>query len=107
MSPLEATGLTLFLLQQKMLNPDFQVSHKEFFANLHQKQMEKWQELRAQRDGSSRAIAETQAGPSMEVRPNPKSEFSRQAVKMAAERMAPDALLNLADTSLDTLGVKR
>lgn len=50
MSPIEATAITMFLLQQKMLNDGFQVSHKEFFANLHEQQLQKWREWRAKKD---------------------------------------------------------
>jgi hypothetical protein len=104
MSPLEATALTMFLLQQKTLNEAYQVSHKEFYENLNQKQMEKWTETRGQRDGTP-PNAET--GPSMKVKSNTKTEEISRAVKKAAAEMRPDDLLNLADTSLDTLGIKR
>jgi len=106
MSPLEATAVTLFLLQQKTLNEAFQVSHKEFFANLHQKQMEKWQALRGQRDGAAQTT-DAQAGPSMQVQSNTKTDDTSRAIKRAAEGMSPDVLLKLADSSLDTLGIKR
>jgi hypothetical protein len=106
MSPLEATALTLFLLQQKTLNEAYQVSHKEFYANLHQKQVEKWEQLRAQRDGTAQSIADPQA-PSMNVKSHTKTEEISRAVKKAAAEMRPDDLLNLADSSLDTLGIKR
>jgi hypothetical protein len=107
MSPLEATALTLFLLQQKTLNEAFQVSHKEFYANLHQKQMEKWGKLRAQRDGTAQTTVDAQAGPSMQVQSNTKTDDITRAIKRAAKGMSPDVLLNLADSSLDTLGIKR
>jgi hypothetical protein len=107
MSPLEATTLTLFLLQQKTLNEEFQVSHKEFFANIHEKQMQRWAERRAQRDGVSQTTGESQAGPSMQARSNTKTDDVRQAIKKAAENMNPNDLLNLPDSSLDTLGIKR
>lgn len=103
LSPLEATAVTLFLLQQKTLNEAFQVSHKEFYENLHQKQMEKWRALRNQRDG---AAEDQQTGPSMQVG-SIKADDTRQAIKRAAASMSPDVLLNLADSSLDTLGIKR
>jgi hypothetical protein len=105
MSPLEATALTLFLLQQKTLNEAYQVSHKEFFENLHQKQVEKWGELRAKRDGHAQGT-DGQA-PSMNAKSNTRTEEMERAVKKAAAEMRPDDLLNLADSSLDTLGIKR
>jgi hypothetical protein len=104
MSPLEATALTLFLLQQKTLNEAYQFSHKEFYENLNKKQKEKWTETRSQRDGTP-PNAET--GPSMKVKSNTKTEEISRAVKKGAAEMRPDDLFNLADSSLDTLGIKR
>src|SRR4051812_6481729 len=106
MSPLEATTLTLFLLQQKTVNEDFQVSHKEFFANIHEKQVERWAQNRAQRDGVSQTTDESEAGASMRARSNTKTDEVRGAMKKAAESMSPDDLLNLADSVLDALGIK-
>lgn len=111
MSPLEATSVTLFLLQQKMLNDAFQVSHKEFFASMHEKQLQKWGEWRARKDGGAQQIgdgqAEQQTGPKLRVVSNSKTNDARRAAKRAAETMSPDALLNLADSSLDILGINR
>lgn len=111
MSPLEATSVTLFLLQQKMLNDAFQVPHKEFFANVHEKQLQKWGEWRAKKDGGAQPIsdgqAQRQSDHKMRVVSNSKTDNARRAARRAAEAMSPDALLNLADSSLDTLGIKR
>ena len=110
MSPLEATAITMFLLQQKIVNDAFQLTHKEFFANLNQKQMQKWREWRAKRDGAQQigdGQAEHPSNPKMRVVSNSKSNDARRAAKKAVEVMAPDALLNLADSSLDTLGIDR
>jgi hypothetical protein len=107
MSPLEATAVTMFLLQQKLLNEAFQVSHKEFFANLHEKQLQKWEEWRAQKNGTAQPTAEGQPAQKLRVVSNSKRDNARRAAKRAAEAMSPDALLNLADSSLDTLGIKR
>jgi len=106
MSPLEATAVTLFLLEQKTLNEDFQLSHKDFFANIRRKQVQRWQEWRAQKDGISQTVGNRQDA-SMSIRSNAKTEDIRQAVKKAVAGMSPDDLLNLADSSLDTLGIKR
>ena len=106
MSPLEATSLTLFLLQQKSLNEDFQLSHDEFFGSVQKKQVQRWKEERDRRDGIP-PTADSQAGPSMQVRSNAKSDEIRQALNKAATSMDPDNLLNLADKSLDTLGINQ
>jgi hypothetical protein len=47
MSPLEAVGLTLVLVTQKLSNEDFQVTPEEWAARRHQKQVEKWEVYRA------------------------------------------------------------
>jgi hypothetical protein len=107
MSPVEATTLTLFVLQQKMLNEAFQVTHSEFYAGIQQRQVESWRELRAKRNGDSKTIVDQQTAPSMQVRSNTRSDELRQAVNKAVAHMSPDVLLNLADSSLDTLGLKR
>jgi hypothetical protein len=109
MSPLEATTVTMFLLQQKMVNDAFQVSHKQFFADLHKNQLQKWEEWRAKKDGTAIDNGQAQGQPAQKLRvvSNSKRENARRAAKRAAEAMSPDALLNLADSSLDTLGIKR
>lgn len=107
MSPLEATALTMFVLQQKTHNEDFQLSHDDFYANLQKKQVAKWEELRAQRDAGARNLVDSQPGPTMQVRSNPKTEETLQAIKDGAAKMSADDLLKLGDSSLDTLGIKR
>lgn len=106
MSPLEATSLTLFLLQQKALNEDFQHSHEEFYGNIQRKQVQRWKEERARRDGAS-PIVNSQSGPSMQVNANAKTDEIRRALNKAVTSMDPDELLNLADSSLNTLGIER
>jgi hypothetical protein len=105
MSPLEATTLTLFLLQQKTHNEDFQFSHEEFYANLQQKQVQRWKEERARREGTSQTI-DSHAGPAMQVRANQKTDEIRRSIEKAVTSMRPDDLLNLADSSLENLGIK-
>lgn len=111
LTPLEATAVTLYLLQQKLLNEGFQVTHKEFFANVHEKQLQHWRESRTKKDvgalQSGNGQAEQQSEPKLRVVSNSKANNSRKAAKRAAEAMSPDVLLNLADSSLDTLGINR
>jgi hypothetical protein len=110
MSPLEATAITLFLLQQKAVNDAFQVSHEQFFADRHQKQLQKWGEWRAQKDGNLIDNEQTERQPDQKLRvvsSKSKIDNPKRAAKRAAEAMNPDALLNLGDSSLDTLGIKR
>lgn len=107
MSPLEATALTMFLLQQKTLNEEYQVSHDEFYANLQRRQIDKWGELRAQKDSGARKLVDSQPGPIMEVRSNPKTDEISRAIQEATAKMSADDLLKLGDSSLDTLGINR
>ena len=107
MSPLEATAVTMFLLQQKMKNEAFQVSHKDFFANIHKRQQQNWEARRAQRDGTVQPFRDAQDDRSMRASSNAKTDDARRAVKNAAAAMSSDTLLNLADSSLDGLGIKR
>jgi hypothetical protein len=109
MSPLEATAVMLFLVQQKMLNEAYQVSHHDFFATIHQKQLQRWHELRDLKDRSGKLVRDSHANRKDELRVISKSKANevRQAAKAAVEKMSPDDLLNLADSFLDTLGMNR
>jgi hypothetical protein len=103
MSPLEATFVTMILVQQKMNNEDFQLEPREWIARLQQKKLERWQ---AFRDG--RAFTQKQDGPHLSKRqPNPKSDEIARRIAEAAATMSSDELRNFADHSLDTLGIDR
>lgn len=103
MSPLEATFVTMILLQQKMTNEDFQLEPKDWIARLKEKKLERWQSFR---DGS--AYSESQAGPKLVKRQsNPKSDEISQCIARATASMSSSDLRNLADHSLDILGINR
>ncbi len=110
MSPLEATSLTMFLIQQKIVNEDYQVSHKQFFANQHERQLQRWNELRAAKSGAVQATSEAaqpQGTHQVTIAWNPRTEEIKQTVKNAAAVMDSNDLLNLAGATLDTLGIAR
>jgi len=111
MSPLEATAVTLFLMQQKTLNESYQVSDGEFLQNVHAKQLERWQESTRRRalglpvavDRQEGGAPSLQSGSSSHVR----TEEIRKAMKAGLDKMPSDALVNLADSCLDDLGIQR
>jgi hypothetical protein len=97
MSPLEATGLTLLLVTQKLANEDFQVTPEEWTARRHQKAVAKW---RAHRNGipapieeSTKAVARVESARTKEL----KAAFLSRAVD----------ILPSVDRSLEAFGIPR
>lgn len=99
MSPLEATAVTLNLLHQKLMNEEFQVTPREFANNFYQRRVEAWQN----RGKSLQARAEHKKA--RLVTDTHKSE-KKAEMKQVVDRNL-DKLSNLADTSLDVLGIDR
>ncbi len=100
----------MFLIQQKIVNEDYQVSHQQFFANQHERQLQRWKELRAAKSGVAQATSEAaqqQGAHQVTIAWNPKTEEIRQTVKNAAAAMDSNDLLNLVGNTLDTLGIAR
>jgi hypothetical protein len=111
MSPLEATSLTMFLIQQKIVNEDYQVSHQQFFANQRERQLQRWNDLRAAK-AAGQAISEAAQPPSthrasIDWNPRTKEKEIRQTIKNATAVMASNDLLNLVGNTLDNLGIAR
>lgn len=102
MSPLEAVFTTAVLLQQKLLNEDFQVPPSEYADKLHKKELEKWQAAREGRQSEAgrhkNQLGFVEKGKYRELR----ETITRKAVGMS---MAD--LLKLPDETLDALGIKR
>lgn len=101
MSPLEAIFTTAVLLQQKLLNEDFQLAPGEYADNLHKKELEKWQAAREghQNDGGQKAkLAFVEKSKYREL---------REAIGRKATVMKTADLLALPDETLDALGIKR
>ncbi len=97
MSPLEATGLTLLLVTQKLGNEDFQVTPEEWTAKQYQKTVAKWEAHRngipAPMEESTRAVARVETGRTKEL----KAVFLNRAA---------DVLPSI-DRSLEALGIPR
>lgn len=107
MSPLEATAVTLFLLQQKMLSDSYRVPYTQFFSNVHRKRMDRWQELRDRKDGIKPAEAQAELDQGPKLRLGPGADRESEVIKKRAAVMNSNDLLALADNSLDTLGISR
>jgi hypothetical protein len=109
MSPIEASFLAMFLLQQKMINESYQVTPKEWRANLHQWQIQRWQTFRNLKDsGHVGSLPREQLKEGLSARePSAKSIEMSQAISQAKAHMKLTELFNLADTSLDDLGIAR
>ncbi|MCP9494379.1 MAG: hypothetical protein MSG64_07990 [Pyrinomonadaceae bacterium MAG19_C2-C3] len=110
MSPAEAIAVSMYLLQQKMVNEAWQVTPEEFVANLHQKQLERWQAQRNQKSSAEQTGSFT-ANPKGEFKLRgelrPKRDAVLQAIDSGAANMNPAELSGLADAALDILGVER
>ena len=101
MSPLEAVFTTAVLLQQKLLNEDFQLAPGEYADNLHKKELEKWL--------SAREGHQSDSGHKSQLGFAEKSKYRelREAIGRKAARMNTADLLALPDETLDALGIKR
>lgn len=102
MSPLEAVFTTAVLLQQKLLNEDFQVAPGAYADKLHKKELEEWQAARERRQ-SDAAHSKSQLG----FVEKGKYRELREAIARKAAGMSASDLLNLPDETLDALGIKR
>lgn len=101
MSPLEAVFTTAVLMQQKLLNEDFQLAPGEYSDHLHKQELEKW---KAAREGH-----QSERGHKHRLGFAQKSKYQeiREAIRRKAERMSAADLLALPDETLDALGINR
>ncbi len=109
MSPLEATFLAGFLLQQKMNNESFQATPQEFRADLRQKENQRWHAFRKFKDTGQKGALPREApkeGLSFQE-PGSRSTEMGQAMSRAKANMKSTDLFNLAASSLDDLGIAR
>lgn len=103
MSPLEATYLAMFMFYQKMNSEEYQVTPQEWSEKIERKLAEKHFELKEKKQ-------ENKKGKPPEVSAkefNPKKDEVEQAIAKGSADMNFNELLNLANTSLDTLGIER
>jgi hypothetical protein len=101
MSPLEAVFTTAVLVQQKLLNEDFQLGPGEYSDYLHKKELEKWHAAREGHQGDH--------GHKHQLGFVEKSKYRelREGIGRKAKQMNPADLLSLPDQTLDALGIKR
>lgn len=102
LSPLEAVFVAGVLLEQKMINEEFQHSPQEWEKKLKNKELKNWQsaEKRPNSGGGQRK-------PQLAVSSNPKAREMRESIAHSPIRMSPADLISITDDSLDTLGIER
>jgi hypothetical protein len=99
MSPLEAAFVTGVLVQQKMLNADFQHEPQVWEEKLRKGQLKQW-EAGANPDAQTESRLIHSKG-------NAKRNAMRRAVSESASKMTISELMSLPDETLDTLGIER
>ena len=100
-SPLEAVFVAGVLLEQKMINEEFQHNPKAWEEKLKKKELKNWQAAERRREGRG------QGKPQLAVSANPKAREMRGVIAQSPVRMSPTALVNIVDDTLDALGIER
>lgn len=91
MSPAEATFITLLLLQQKLTNSAYQVTHAE--------RLSQWAEKYAKpKDGAKQTS---------KIDPSARADEMQRVLNTGLAEMSPADLLSMAKSALDTLGVQK
>lgn len=103
MSPLQAAHLATVLVDQKFLDPDYQVAPTEWEQHFQEKQIEK---IKRQQD-LSKAAAGKSGTYFLGSRSNPKHDEMRQAFSNGLANLSPDAASDLMNSSLAMLGIKQ
>jgi len=101
MSPLEAVFVAGVLLEQKMINEEFQHSPQEWEKKLKNKELKNWQSGEKRRGGGKRG------SPNLAVSSNSRAREMRQVIAQSPTQMNPADLISIVDNSLDTLGIER
>jgi hypothetical protein len=97
MSPLEAAGMTMLLVTQKLSNKEFQVTPEEWAASQHEKQVKKWE---AHKKGAPLPKDKAVNGKATSESARSK-ELQRAFYNKGAE------ILPLIDSSLQDMGIPR
>jgi hypothetical protein len=103
LSPLQAIHLTSVLLDQKFLDPDYQVTPEEWERTFQQKQVEK-----IQRQAALAKAATTSGQPGVYLiaaHSNPKLDEMRQAFDNGITALSTADTSDLVNSSLRTLGI--
>lgn len=108
LSPLEATYIAMDLIYQKLNLEEFQVSPREFRANINKKRVAAWEAHQSRKRQSGGLAAEEPAAEALyqmnEAVPTSKQEELKQVSSRAAAMMS-EGFLSLANSALDTLGI--
>lgn len=104
MSPLQAANVVMFAMQQKLLNPDFQVTPGEWMARQHELSVQRWQ---AGTSGGQLATGQANSPPRLVARNNPKMKEILDTFQNRMATMSLDDTLQMAHGALDTLGIER
>lgn len=104
MSPLQAAHLAAVLVDQKFLDPDYQVTPQEWEQQFYEKQMEK---IKRQRELSNTSGDNQTHAYSLMARSNPKHDEMRQAFSHGLAALGPADGFDLMNSSLAMLGVQR
>lgn len=102
MSPLEATGLTLLMLYQKVYNEEYQLTPDEWSNLRYQQDLAKWH---ARKNGSRPPEEKTSKMVASIERP--KTAEMKHVLAHAVENSGPGGLAALANSLLDTIGISR
>jgi hypothetical protein len=111
MSPLEAVFMTATMLEQKILNENYQYPTEEWVDQVYNKALAKWQADQAGTSQGTSSSEQTQpylSAPENEKRTQMLQTFSAGArTILSSESQSLSATPNLYNSTLDTLGIKR
>lgn len=99
MSPLEAAFVTGVLIQQKMLNADFQHEPQVWEEKLRKGQLKQWEAGENPASQTESRLTHSKG--------NAKRNEMRRTVSQSASKMTISELMSLPDETLDTLGIER
>jgi len=101
LSPMGAMLLTALLIQQKLINEEFQVEPKDWRDHLQKKNLEVWRTYREKKSAPA-------SGSRLSTRPDgAKSKELRQLIEQRIATMSQTDVVNLTSAMLDKLGISR
>ncbi len=103
-SPLEAAFLAMLMMQQKMLNDDWQQTPQEWASNRRKKQLSHEDDANF---NSSPQFGVKPEGEEKQRRNDEKRNEMLQLVMRGAARLSSSGIKDLAESSLDTLGIAK
>jgi hypothetical protein len=102
LSPLEASFLTALMLQQKLLNEDYQVEPKDWGEHLQRKNLEMWRTYH-----EHRGVVNSSSAPLRAVPLSSKSAEIRQSIEAGASTMTSADVADIVTTVLDGLHIDK